>query len=92
MNRGFSDARLFKSIRCRFHDGISTLVLQLRDDLQITVASHLAVVQTDLAILRDENIATESESNPELRAKIEQEIRKAKDGMEDAREVLRHED
>lgn len=74
----FGDERLFRSVHSNLSAGFSELVDDLDTKLQEARATHLNVVQRDLDTLKDENVALESESNPELRQSLDAAVRDAR--------------
>jgi len=52
------------------------------------VASHLSVIEGTLDIIRSENVALESERDPEFRRRVETELRSARDEIRRIEEVV----
>jgi len=51
------------------------LVDEVQDDIAAAVATHLGVIGESLDMIRSENIALESEGNPEFRRRVEGAVR-----------------
>lgn len=55
----------------RLRSSFKAIVDSFQNDIQTAVANHLAVIEVTLDIVRNENIALESEREPEFRARVE---------------------
>lgn len=56
--------------------------------MQQEVLQHTAVIAQDLKALMDENIATESESNPALRRMLQVELEEANTAMTEVQQSI----
>lgn len=61
----------------------------LQSDIQTTVATHLAIIKNTLDIVRNENIALESELEPEFRARVGRMVDVAKGELARIQDVIR---
>jgi hypothetical protein len=71
----FSDEMMFEELQINFKDGFRTLAERLQSDVQAAVATHLSVITYTLNIVRNENVALESERDPEFRDRVEREVK-----------------
>ena len=55
----------------RLRISFKAIVDSFQDDIQTAVEEHLAVIKNTLDIVRNDNIALESEREPEFRARVE---------------------
>ncbi|KAF3809574.1 hypothetical protein GCG54_00012860 [Colletotrichum gloeosporioides] len=65
-----------------------TLTDEFQKELQDSIKDELGLMSTSFDIIRDENVATESEENPELRQCLEIEIGRAKEQLERIRDIM----
>ncbi|KAI8242740.1 hypothetical protein K4K53_003544 [Colletotrichum sp. SAR 10_77] len=65
-----------------------TLADEFQKDLQDSIKDELGLMSTSFDMMRDENVAMESEENPELRQCLEIEIGRAKEQLERIRDIL----
>lgn len=79
---------LFQNLMLQFKRQLKTLVGRLQADLQTDIQSHLATIGTTLDLIRSENVATESERNPELRHRLEDELSRAREKLGRIRQVM----
>jgi phage-related protein len=75
---------LLKEFRRRFNG----LAEGLQSDMQATVATHLEIIRSTFDMIRSENVASESEQNPEFRRHVDIEITAAKDAIQRIQEVV----
>jgi hypothetical protein len=68
--------------------GFDTLTDNLQQTVQGVVASHLDHIRATLDMIRSDNIALESEMDPEFRARVESGVLAAKVEMARLRTVL----
>ncbi len=66
---------MFEELQINFKDGFRTLAERLQSDVQAAVATHLSVITYTLNIVRNENVALESERDPEFRDRVEREVK-----------------
>ncbi|TVY32961.1 hypothetical protein LSUB1_G006630 [Lachnellula subtilissima] len=71
INRKLTDEATFKSLQVRMRISFNATVDNFQDDIQTAVAEHLAVIKNTLDIVRSDNIALESEREPEFRVRVE---------------------
>jgi len=69
------DETLFVSLLRSFKSRFIVLAEKLQSDVQTAVAKHLAVITNTLDMVRSENVALESERDPEFRSRVEREMR-----------------
>lgn len=62
----------------------------MQTKLEQTVNTHLAGVVSDLNTLRDDNIALESERDPEFRRRVGLEENRIKAAMREIRDAIRN--
>lgn len=74
IRRGFSDEILFEILRIELRKKFSTLAYDHESKLREAIRANLALVQNDIDTLRNENVALESERNPEFRRRVENEV------------------
>jgi hypothetical protein len=79
INRKLGNEATFESLQLSLKNNFKARVESLQSDIQTAIAIHLAVIRNTLDIVRNENIALESEREPEFRARVEREVRIAKD-------------
>lgn len=60
----------------------------LQADLLATIRAHLAMIGETLDLIRRENVATESEGNPELRSRLGEEVSLATEKMRLIQQVI----
>ncbi|CAI0647909.1 unnamed protein product, partial [Colletotrichum noveboracense] len=65
-----------------------TLADEFQKELQDSIKDELSLMSTSFDIIRDENVAMESEENPELRQCLEIEIGRAKEQLERIRDIM----
>lgn len=63
----------------KLKDEFNTLADDLQSDVQTAVRTHLDVIRGTLDIIRSENVALESEQDPEFRGRVGAEVGRAKD-------------
>ncbi len=63
------------SLQRGFKSRFIVLVERLQSAVQTAVAKHLAVINNTLEMVRSENVALESERDPEFRGRVESETR-----------------
>ncbi|KAK8062187.1 hypothetical protein PG997_014284 [Apiospora hydei] len=74
INRAVRRDMLFKDLLSRFKGGFAQIADKLQEDLQNTVALHLESVRGTLDMVRSENVALESERDPDFRARVQQRV------------------
>ncbi|KAF4626102.1 hypothetical protein G7Y89_g12058 [Cudoniella acicularis] len=79
IKRKLNDEATFESLQRDFKNSFRTQAESLQTDIQTAIATHLAVIKNTLDIVRNENIALESEREPEFRGRVEREARIVKD-------------
>jgi hypothetical protein len=72
-----SDETVFISLHRSFKTQFSVLAETLQSEIQLAVATHLSVITHTLDIIRNENVALESERDPEFRGRVAREVRAA---------------
>lgn len=70
-----SDQTLFVSLQRGFKSRFIVLAERLQSAVQTAVAKHLSVITNTLDMVRSENVALESERDPEFRVRVERETR-----------------
>jgi hypothetical protein len=60
------------------------LAESLQNDIQVAVATHLVGITNTLDIVRNENVASESEKDPRFRGRVERKVREV---MEEVRRL-----
>ncbi|TID05081.1 Nuclear GTPase SLIP-GC [Colletotrichum higginsianum] len=65
---------LFRNLMRDFRRRLNGLADSLQADLLTTIRAHLAMIDETLDLIRRENVATESEGNPELRSRLGEEV------------------
>lgn len=71
-----------------FKDKFYALSNEFQVDLQNGVKTHLDVIRGTLDILRSENVAQESEQNPEFRSNVEARIDSARDEIKGIQAIV----
>ena len=69
------DERVFESQQIMFKNRFDTIAESLQSGIQGAIATHLSVITNTLNIVRDENVALESERDPEFRGRVERKTR-----------------
>jgi hypothetical protein len=72
-----NDETIFVSLQRSFKTRFSSLAENLQDNIQAAVAIHLSVITNTLDIVRNENVALESERDPAFRGRVERVVRAA---------------
>jgi hypothetical protein len=88
INRGFRDQHLFSDIIVKAQDEFTDKANQYHQGIQTAVTDHLAAIRATLDLMRDENVATESERDPEFRARLGTEVRSGRDEWRRIHEVI----
>jgi hypothetical protein len=88
IRRGFSDEILFEILRIELRKKFSTLAYDHESKLREAIKANLALVQNDIDTLRNENIALESERNPEFRRRVENEVARIRREMVSIHEIV----
>ncbi|KAI8270078.1 hypothetical protein K4K58_012264 [Colletotrichum sp. SAR11_239] len=65
-----------------------TLADEFQKEIQDSIKDELGLMSTSFDIIRDENVAMESEENPELRQCLEIEIGRAKEQLERIKDIM----
>ena len=69
---------VFVSLQTRFRNQFRTLAERFQSDVEAAAATHLFFITNTLDIIRNENVALESERDPEFRCGVEREVRAVK--------------
>ncbi|KAK3381146.1 hypothetical protein B0H63DRAFT_474992 [Podospora didyma] len=88
INRTLSQEKLFKDLMNEFRRRFITLARTLQDDMRAAVATHLDVVTGTLDMIRSDNVALESEQDPEFRVRVEEGVRMAKAEMREIQGII----
>lgn len=88
MGNAFGDPGLFEDLMRGFKRRSYELANSLQTDIEQTVRIHLDAVKETLNIIRDENVAMESDRNPEFREAVETQVDAASEQMARVREVV----
>ncbi|GKT94359.1 tat pathway signal sequence [Colletotrichum tofieldiae] len=67
---------------------LEVLAEALQAGLREVIQTHLEVFGVTLDLIRDENVATESEENPELRVCLQREVDAARQQLERMKEIM----
>lgn len=79
---------LFENHMIEFKSRMRLLADNVQIELQAIVRAGLAAITSVFDLIRNENIATESEENPELRRRLEQEIVTIKERMRQIMDIM----
>ncbi|KAK6227425.1 hypothetical protein QIS74_00980 [Colletotrichum tabaci] len=79
---------LFRNLMRDFRRRLNGLADSLQADLLNTIRAHLAMIGETLDLIRRENVATESEGNPELRSRLGEEVSLATEKMRLIQQVI----
>ena len=60
----------------------------MEDSVRTTIEAHLSVIRGTLDIIRSENVALESERDPEFRRRVEREMSSIRDEIVRIQEVI----
>lgn len=71
INAKLAGAGLFEGLMAQFKQRFRTLADDFETDVQGVIDSHLTVVVNTLNLVRDDNVAVESESDPDFRRRVE---------------------
>lgn len=71
INTKLADPRLFDDLMADFRQRFKLLANKLQADIQAIIGTHISVIVNTLNIVRDENVALESESDQEFRQRVE---------------------
>lgn len=77
---------MFESHQIRFKTQFRTQAESLQSNVEAAAVTHLFLIKNTLDIIRNENVALESERDPEFRSGVERGVRAIKD------EILRLQD
>lgn len=89
MNDALSQENLFENLMTKFRNRYKVLADTLQADMEIAVRTHLDVVRGTLDMIRSENIALESEQDPEFRRRVETAVETAQDDIRRIQAVVR---
>lgn len=81
MNTALRRHSLFEDLMRTFRDRFQDLADSAQAGIQRATTGYLDVVRGTLDIVRSENAALEGEREPEFRARVEEEVRAAKENM-----------
>ncbi|KAK4041410.1 hypothetical protein C8A01DRAFT_14819, partial [Parachaetomium inaequale] len=90
INRALSNEKLFTDLMRKFKHKFNDLAAQLETDALVLVEAHLGVIEGTLNMVRSENIALESERDPEFRARVAGEVEGVKEAMENVWVTVSH--
>jgi len=79
MTDRLGDVMVFEQLQIRFKNQFMILAKDLQSGVEATTATHLFNIKRTLDIIRNENVALESESNPEFNGVVEGEVRVVRD-------------
>ncbi|KXH31905.1 hypothetical protein CSIM01_02457 [Colletotrichum simmondsii] len=79
---------LFENHMIEFKNRMRLLADDVQTELQAIVRAGLATITSVLDLIRNDNVATESEENPELRHRLEQEIATIKEQMRRIMDIM----
>ncbi|KAK1566032.1 uncharacterized protein LY79DRAFT_529529, partial [Colletotrichum navitas] len=88
MNGALRHLDLFPKYMRDFRDRLKTSADGLQEQLLEILQRHLGAFETTLNLIRDENVATESEENPELRRCLEVETATAREELGRIKEIM----
>ncbi|KAK7959857.1 uncharacterized protein PG986_004711 [Apiospora aurea] len=74
VNRVVRRDTLFKDLLSQFKGSFAQIADKLQEDLQNTISLHLESVKSTLDMVRSENVALESERDPDFRARVQQQV------------------
>lgn len=77
MDRALGREALFDNLMFIFKNTYQSHVTELQRGIDAAVDEYLNVVRGTLDIIRDENVAEESEKDPEFRGRVENEVASA---------------
>ena len=89
INTKLADETIFDSLRIMFRNRFRTLTEELQSDIQVAIVTHLSIITNTLDIVRNENIAIESERDPEFRRRVERKVETVKREIRRIQEVIR---
>ena len=88
MNTRLRDESLFREWDRKFVRRFKELVEELEREVKKVALEHLHVIQGTLDIIRNENAASESETDPGFRQRIREEISAARSELDRVQEVI----
>jgi hypothetical protein len=88
VSKKLRDERVFESLQTSFKDSFKAIVESLRGDIQAAISTHLSVITNTMNIIRNENVALESERDPEFRSRVERGVRSAMDEIRRIQDVI----
>jgi|SRR3569833_349813 len=88
IDRRLRDEGLFKSHHGQFKGEFVRMCQDLESRMQDTVAAHMLVLEQTLDMLRNENVALESERDPEFRRRVADEIERVKETLVGIQQVV----
>jgi len=75
INKRLADETIFESLQIKFKNRFNAIAQSLQSDIQAVAEAHLSVITNSLNIVRNENVALESERDPEFRSRVAREVR-----------------
>lgn len=82
INGALRREELLDDLMEKFKRKFGELAEKLEDNVRDSVEEHLGVVDSTLDMVRDENVALESERDPAFRTRVADELRELKEAME----------
>jgi hypothetical protein len=74
INNRLADETIFELLQINFKNRFNTLAERLQSNMQTAARTHVSIIINTLNIVRDENVALESEGDPEFRGRVEREV------------------
>lgn len=75
INARLANETIFESIQSSFKNQFNTLAERLQEDILAANMRHLSVIRNTLNIVRNDNIALESEKNPQFRNLVDGKVK-----------------
>jgi len=88
IGRAFADDSLVENLMNDFRARFSLLALGLQNDIKATIEEHLGTFWVTLNMIRSENVALESERDPEFRGRVERQVGLARTELRRIRAVM----
>ncbi|KAK3331432.1 hypothetical protein B0H66DRAFT_546532 [Apodospora peruviana] len=89
INGRLAQQEQFRSLMQRFRNEFRSLSTKLETDIQNKLNKRLDIITEILDIIRSDNVAEESERDPEFRARVDGEIQNVKTAMQEVLAVVR---
>ncbi|KAK0707804.1 hypothetical protein B0H67DRAFT_647946 [Lasiosphaeris hirsuta] len=92
IGRTLGSERLFRKLVTRFKVQLQSLTSELHTEIMAAMEAHLGDIKKSLDLVRDENIALESEKDPAFGKRLAEETGQVKEAMKRVKEAMEREE